>query len=109
MTPRVFPEANKELQKPPSMTDEECGPLPVYNDGEQSISCWQMTWRERLAALVFGRVWLGVLFGKTQPPVWLMCRRTAVLKQKEPTWHTQSSPLLFQPSHYHFRQWRGQD
>lgn len=69
MKPTHFDEANKTLLKPPGMTDEECGSLPVYNDGEQCISCWRMSLRERLAALLFGQVWLYVLSGETQPPV----------------------------------------
>lgn len=76
MKPVKFPEANKTLTKPQSMTDEECGPLPVFNDGEMSVSCWQMNWRERLAALFFGRVWLFVCFGRTQPPVGLEIKKT---------------------------------
>lgn len=34
------------------------------------ISCWGMTWRERIAAFLTGRVWLQVM-GSTQPPVFL--------------------------------------
>lgn len=82
MTPIAFPEATKELQKPAGMTDEECVPLPVFNDGQQSISCWRPTWRERLSILFFGRVWCGVLFGATQPPIWLMGARTCFEKPK---------------------------
>lgn len=69
MKPVKFPEANKNLLKPSSMTDEQCSSLWVQNDGEESISCWQLTWGERLQALLFGRIWLGVLAGRTQPPV----------------------------------------
>jgi hypothetical protein len=83
MKPIQFPEANATLAKPPGMTDEECGPLPVFNDGQQSISCWKMTWRERLSALVFGKVWLYVISGHTQPPVALEARKTIFVKIKE--------------------------
>lgn len=69
MIPTAFPEQNKTLTKPQGMTDEECGSLPVYNDGEQSVSCWRMSWRERLSALWHGKVWLQVYAGQTQPPV----------------------------------------
>ena len=57
------------------MTDEECGPLPVCTDGDVCISCWQMSWRERLAALLCGRIWLWVYTGGTQPPVALLAAR----------------------------------
>lgn len=38
MKPSKFPEANKLLLKPGSMTDEECASLPVWTDGEMCIS-----------------------------------------------------------------------
>lgn len=76
MIPTEFPESNKTLTKPQGMTDDECGSLPVYNDGAQSISCWRMSWRERLSALLRGRVWLQVYAGRTQPPVSLTAAKT---------------------------------
>ena len=69
MKPIEFPEANNTLQKPAGWTDEDCGPLPVFSDGKQSVSLWRPTWRERISVLVFGRVWLSVFAGSTQPPV----------------------------------------
>ena len=75
MEPIKFEQANKDLLKPEGMTDEECGSLPVWSDGKECISLWQMTWRERLSALFFGRVWLSVHSGFTQPPVWLMATK----------------------------------
>jgi hypothetical protein len=76
MEPINFLEANKTLGKPQGMTDEECGSLPIYNDGQYCISCWQMTWRERFSALFFGKVWLSVMSGHTQPPVALDVTKT---------------------------------
>jgi len=77
MKPIKFPEATKDLLKPKGMTDEECGSLPVWNgDEKQCISCWKMTPKERIKALIFGRVWLGVLSGQTQPPVWMDIKKT---------------------------------
>jgi len=55
--------------RPAEMTEDECGPLPVYCDGEQCISLWRLSWRERISAFAFGRVWLQVFSGKSQPPV----------------------------------------
>jgi len=75
MQPIIFEQANKNLLKPEGMTDEECGSLPVFTDGKVCISLWQMTWRERLSALFFGRVWLFVTSGATQPPVGLMAEK----------------------------------
>lgn len=62
----------------PAGEEERILPLRVYSDGQQCISCWKMTWRERLSALFFGRVWLAVLGGQTQPPVWLWATREAL-------------------------------
>ena len=41
------------------------------NDGKQCVSCWKPTFKERMNILFGGKVWLGVLSGKTQPPVFV--------------------------------------
>lgn len=82
MKPIKFPEATKTLVKPESMNDKECLSLPVWNDGTQCISCWRMSFTQRLSALLFGRVWLSVMSGRTQPPVWLDCCKTVFKKEK---------------------------
>lgn len=33
-------------------------PLPAYTDEKQTISCWHLTWRERLSILWYGQIWL---------------------------------------------------
>jgi len=83
MEPIQFKEANKTLTKPQGMTDEQCGNLPTYSDGVQCISCWKMTWRERLSALFFGRVWLWVISGVTQPPVALEAKKNIFKEVKD--------------------------
>ena len=83
MKPIKFKEANKNLLKPQDMTDEECSSLWVYTDGRECISCWKMNFRQRLSALIHGKVWLSVLSGYTQPPVWVDCAKTVFLEQKE--------------------------
>lgn len=77
MEPIGFIEANAVLQKPASMTDEECGPLPIFRDGKRCISCWCPTWKERLSILWHGKVWLSVFSGNTQPPVWIKGEKIA--------------------------------
>jgi len=69
MNPATFEHQTQVLVRPADMTEDECGPLPIYNDGEQCISLWRLSWRERISALIFGKVWLQVLSGETQPPV----------------------------------------
>lgn len=50
-------------------------PLPVWTDGEQCVSCWRMSLLERVQALLFGRVWIAVLSGRTQPPIYAQASR----------------------------------
>jgi len=71
MKPINFPQSTMVLQRPSEMTDKECLPLPVWNDGKQCISCWKPTFVERFKILLTGKVWLGVLSGTTQPPVFI--------------------------------------
>jgi hypothetical protein len=82
VNPIDFPESNKVLTKPESMTDEECSPLHVFNDGSNNISCWSANLKERLVFLFTGKMWLNVLSGHTQPPVWLCCDQRPFLEQK---------------------------
>ena len=83
MKPIWFSEAELELTRPANMTDAECQPLPICRTGGQVISCWRPSWRERLAVLFYGRVWLSVLSGQTQPPVWLMGARSPFEERKD--------------------------
>lgn len=76
MKPTKFDEQTKDLLKPAGMTDAECGSLPVFCDGSQCISLWQLSWKERFQVLFFGKIWLSVLSGNTQPPVWISSEKT---------------------------------
>lgn len=69
MKPGKFPEANKELKAPAGM--DNCGSLHVLNDGQTSVSLWKADWRDRLRILFTGEIWLGVMFGATQQPVFI--------------------------------------
>ena len=71
MKPIDFPQSTKVLQKPSTMSDNECSSLHVWNDGKQCVSCWKPTFKERMNILFGGKVWLGVPSGKTQPPVFV--------------------------------------
>jgi len=86
MRPITFKYANRTLGAPEGEYPEDVAgidPLPVWTNGRQCVSCWKMSWRERLAALVFGRVWLAVLSGSTQPAVGITATR-AYLKEDGP-------------------------
>jgi hypothetical protein len=58
MNPIEFPEQNCVYAKDQS----EYLPLPVHKtpDGEV-LSCWALTWRERIKILLTGRMWWSVL------------------------------------------------
>lgn len=75
MKPIKFEQATKVLQKPGAMTDDECSALHVWSDGKQCVSCWKASLKERLFILFTGKVYLSVLSGKTQPPVWIAGER----------------------------------
>lgn len=82
MKPKYFKESTIELKKPESMTDEECGSLHIYQENGQCISLWRASLWDRIKFLFHGHIWLSVLSGNTQPPVWLMCSKTIFEKPK---------------------------
>lgn len=76
MRPVQFPEANGRLSGGPAEaygTADDVVDLPVCRTGnqfgDQIISCWRLTWRDRLRVLVSGKVWLRVLARSTHAPV----------------------------------------
>lgn len=71
MKPIDFKQSTKVLQRPSTLPESKCQSLPVWNDGTQCVSCWNATFAERLAILFTGKVWLGVMSGKSQPPVFV--------------------------------------
>jgi hypothetical protein len=76
VSPKVFEQANAVLGAPANTNGRNVEGLAVYTDGEQCISCWKLSWRERLSALFFGKAWLYVLGGRTQPPISIEVRHT---------------------------------
>lgn len=78
MIPFAFLESNRRLY-PPKEAPESAGeitPLDIWTDSNQCVSCWKMSLRERLSALIFGRVWVSVLSGSSQPPIQLQATYT---------------------------------
>lgn len=74
MKPIEFKDQTIVLQPNPNQTEidgQQVGTLPIFTDGEQCISCWGLTLAERFKALWYGKIWLGIHAGRTQPPVWL--------------------------------------
>jgi hypothetical protein len=65
MEPTEFPEQTIVWAKnqPPYL------PLPAYTNDKETISCWRLTWRERLQLLWSGRLWLRQMnFGSALQP-----------------------------------------
>jgi len=86
MKPINFEYSNKVLQ--PSGAEysenvEGVEPLPIWSDGEQCVSCWKMSFRERLSALFFGHVWLSLLSGSTQYPAYLQASKDYLREKKD--------------------------
>ena len=66
MRPIKFRHANLTLKGPKGGNIQD---LPAWSNGTYCVSCWRMTWRDRLTALFSGKLWLWVMSGRTQPPV----------------------------------------
>jgi hypothetical protein len=72
-TPVSFKHANRFFPAP--RTAKPCQRiagsigLHAWSNGDQSVTRWKLTWRERLQVLLHGHVWVSVLSGWTQPPV----------------------------------------
>ena len=64
--PIPFKESNRTLKG-----GENADDLRVFSDGRQSVSCWKLTFIGALKILFTRKIWLGVLSGDSQPPVWM--------------------------------------
>lgn len=71
MKPINFKQQNTVLEKPENMKDSECSALPTFRDGKQCISCWELSEQDLEEINKTKKVYLGVLSGNTQPPVFL--------------------------------------
>lgn len=69
MKPIDFAESNRTLMPPSGMNN--CKELRVFTDGNECISKWKLTFKERIAILFGAPVWMGMRSGTTQPPVFL--------------------------------------
>lgn len=70
MKPIAFKQQNAIFTAPAGMSEEQCSDLPAYRDDAEIISCWKMSWCERLKMLVTGVIWFSVM-GDRQPPICL--------------------------------------
>ena len=79
MTPKQFKEANVTFAK----DQPEYQPLPAFrNDSPQGevITCWNLTFRERLRILFKGEIWLSLLtFNKPLTPSFITTKKSDVI------------------------------
>lgn len=83
MVPVRFPEANVTFAE----NQPEYQPLPAFrNPGGHGevISCWKLSWRERLRLLITGRLWCSLLmFGQPLTPSFFTTKKSEVLQVSE--------------------------
>ncbi len=82
MIPIKFRGANGVLSKPKNMTDAECSSLPVYRDGTYCVSCWELGEKELRKVMRTKKVFIGVLSGHTQPPIFLTATNPVKRRRK---------------------------
>ena len=82
MTPKQFPEANVVFAKDQS----EYQPLPAFKSESQYgeiITCWNLTFKERLRVLIKGEIWLSLIsFNKPINPSFITTKKEDVLTKK---------------------------
>lgn len=80
--PITFKESNRILQ-PGNHPGYEVVPLHIFSDGDYCVSCWRLNLRERFSALFFGKTWLYILSGTTQPPVYIEVMQKGFIDKEE--------------------------
>jgi hypothetical protein len=66
MKPIEFPLMNSKVAE----DQEEYMTLPAFQDETYTISCWKLTWGERVRLILFGKLWvLALNFGKALQPI----------------------------------------
>jgi hypothetical protein len=67
--PTDFVQSNK-LLGPPAGREETVAALPVYCDGQNVVSRWMLTDAEVERIVRDRAIWINVLGGATQPPIY---------------------------------------
>lgn len=79
MKPKQFKEVNVTFAK----DQPEYQPLPAFrNDSPQGevITCWELSFKERLRVLFFGEVWVSLMtFNKPLTPSFFTTKKSDVL------------------------------
>ena len=67
--PVDFKGANKNLTKPKGADDLQCSSLPVFSNGINCVSCWELTDEDLITIAQDRRIYVSVWSGQTQPPI----------------------------------------
>ena len=51
-------------------------PLPIFEADGKIVSCWRLSIKEKIKALLFGKIWLIVKSEKTHPPISMICDKS---------------------------------
>lgn len=90
MKPIHFPKENTVFAN----TQEEYLNLPAYKDtGPEGfvVSCWELSWLERIQALILGRIWHFQMTFHTPPQPILLTTNIPVFNNDQPTDDTQQT------------------
>lgn len=83
MTPIQFSQANGGLESNNGMSINVATPICIDVEQHHIFMCFKMTWRERFAALFFGRVWAELFYQNEVNPIALTARRTIFATKPE--------------------------
>lgn len=83
MTPIPFPEQHMVIAEGQPMTDDPNGPkfqgLPSWVSENETVSCWQLSWWERIVVLCTGRIWHQQFnWSKPLQGIWMQTQRPQV-------------------------------
>jgi len=87
MTTPPNPEVDPELQKKVQQKCPGAPPLlglPSFVSNDEFLSCWKLSFTEKISALFFGKIWLLVHapIGE-HPPIGMQCRNSFNRKKEE--------------------------
>lgn len=83
MQPVPFKQSNKKLEASTEIAKNYyCKPMDVYTDGEICISRWKIGFLDRIRLLFYGHIWVGILNGGKQNPMWLDACETVFYKEE---------------------------
>lgn len=86
MKPIEFKEQNKILGAPLGMTSDECGLLPVFTDGNECVSVWELSEDDLKKIIETKCIYVGVLSGETQPPIFISVETPFVETKNNGKW-----------------------